>query len=57
MATYTVYITESKTYETTVDAASVEGALSAASAIDTSSLTAANDKSVSARLAPVVPAE
>lgn len=54
MATYTIYITESKTYETTVDAASVEDALAAGSVVDTATLTAMNDKSVSARLTPTV---
>jgi len=51
MATYTVYITESKTYSTEVEAASHEAALSAAIAVNTTTLTATVDKSVSARLA------
>jgi hypothetical protein len=51
MATYTVYITESKNYQTEVEAASYEAALSAAIATDTTTLTASVDKSVSARLA------
>ena len=51
MATYTVYITESKNYETQVEAESYEAALSAAIATDTTALTATVDKSVSARLA------
>jgi hypothetical protein len=51
MATYTVYITESKNYQTDVEAASYEAALSAAIAVDTTTLTATVDKSVSARLA------
>ena len=51
MATYTIYITESKNYETQVEAESYEAALSAAIATDTTALTATVDKSVSARLA------
>jgi hypothetical protein len=51
MATYTIYITESKNYSTDIEAASYEAALSAAIAADTTTLTATVDKSVSARLA------
>jgi hypothetical protein len=51
MATYNVYITESKTYETTVEAASAEAALAAGAAVDITALTGTTDKSVSARLA------
>jgi len=51
MATYTVYITESKNYSTEVEAASYEAALSAAITVDTTTLTATVDKSVTARLA------
>ena len=51
MAIYTVYITESKSYQTEVEAESYEAALSAAIATDTTTLTASVDKSVSARLA------
>lgn len=49
MATFNVYITESKTYEATVDAASAEAAITQALAIDTTTLTSSTDKSVSAR--------
>ena len=51
MATYTVYITESKTYETTVDAASLEAAIATGSAVNTAALAADATKSVTARLA------
>ena len=51
MATYTIYITESKNYQTEVEAATYEAALSAAITADTTTLTATVDKSVSARLA------
>jgi hypothetical protein len=51
MAKYFVYITESKNYETEVEAESYEAALSAAIATNTTALTATIDKSVSARLA------
>jgi hypothetical protein len=49
MATFNVYITESKTYETTVEAASAEAAIAAGATVDTSSFTANIDKSVTAR--------
>ena len=56
MATFTAYITESVTYETTVEAESASAALTAASSLDTTGLASNTDKSVSVRLAPVVPA-
>jgi hypothetical protein len=49
MATYNVYITESKTYTTTVDAANEDAALAAAIALSTTGLTFNTDKSVSVR--------
>lgn len=49
MATFNVYITESKTYETTVEAASQEAALAAGAVVDTTALTPSIDKSVTAR--------
>jgi hypothetical protein len=49
MATFNVYITESKTYETTVEAATENAALAAAVAVDTTSLPFNTDKSVSVR--------
>ena len=51
MAIYNVYITESKNYETQVEAESYEAALSAAIGTDTTTLIASIDKSVIARLA------
>jgi len=51
MAKYQVYITESRTYETTVEATSAEAAIVAGVDLDTSSLTPMVDRSVSARLA------
>ena len=51
MATYTIYITESKNYQTEVEAATYEAALSAAIGTDTTTLIASIDKSVIARLA------
>jgi hypothetical protein len=49
MATFNVYITESKTYTTTVDAATEDAALAAAVAVNTDGLTFNTDKSVSVR--------
>ena len=49
MATWQVFITESKVYETTVEAANLDAAIVAAGGVDTSSLTASTEKSVSAR--------
>lgn len=51
MATYTVYITESKTYETAVEAESMETAIAAGATVDTATLTADVSKVVTARLA------
>lgn len=51
MATYTVYITESKTYEATIEAASIEAAIAAGSEVSTATLVADASKSVTARLA------
>jgi hypothetical protein len=49
MATFNVYITEAKTYTTTVDAANEDAALAAAVAVNTTSLPFTIDKSVSVR--------
>jgi hypothetical protein len=49
MATFNAYITVSKTYTTTVDAATEDAALAAAVAVDTTSLPFNTDKSVSVR--------
>jgi hypothetical protein len=49
MATFNIYITESKTYETTVEAATAEAAIAAGVAVDTTTLTGNADKSVSVR--------
>jgi|LakMenEpi03Aug12_release.lakeMendotaPanAssembly.Ray.scaffolds.fasta_scaffold1119650_2 hypothetical protein len=57
MATFNAYITESVTYETTIEAESAAAALTAASSLDTTGLASNTDRSISVRLAPVVPAE
>jgi hypothetical protein len=49
MATFNIYITESKVYETTVEAPSAEAAIAAAATVDTSTLAPNIDKSVTAR--------
>jgi hypothetical protein len=57
MATFNAYITESVTYETTIEAESAAAALTAASSLDTTGLASNTDRSISVRLSPVVPAE